>query len=84
MEKIIALINPKLIIFTGNYSLSTLFENNKNLISVRGKFCDYTNCYMQNSIKITATYGVNFLLKNPIKKRDVWVDLIKIDNFLNN
>lgn len=82
VEKIISIINPKLIIFTGNYSISTLFENNKNLISVRGKFLDYTNCYMHNNIKITATYGPNFLLKNKNKKGDVWSDLLSVVDFL--
>ena len=83
VEKLIHLIDPKLIIFTGNYSISTIFENNKTLISLRGKFADYTNCYMRNSIKITATYGANFLLKNKAKKRDVWHDLLEISNFLD-
>lgn len=82
VEKIISIINPQLIIFTGNYSISTIFENNKTLISVRGKFLDYSNCYMYNNVKITATYNPNFLLKNKNKKRDAWDDLVKIGEFL--
>ena len=84
VEKIISIIKPKLIIFTGNYSISTIFENNKTLVSTRGKFFDYTNCYLQNNIKITATYSPIFLMKNKIKKRDAWQDLLKIKDFLNN
>lgn len=82
VEKIISIINPKLVIFTGNYSISTLFENNKNLISIRGKFLDYTNCYIHDSVKITATYSPNFLLKNKNKKSDAWSDLLMIEEFL--
>ena len=84
IEKIISIIKPKLIIFTGNYSISTLFENNRNLISIRGKFLDYTNCYLHDNIKISATYGPNFLIKNKIKKKDAWQDLLAIKDFLNS
>lgn len=83
IEKIISIMKPSLIIFTGNYSLSTIFKNNTNLISVRGKILDYTNCYLQDNIKITAIYSPTFLIKNKIKKRDTWQDLLKIKNFLN-
>lgn len=82
VDKIISLIKPKLIIFTGNYSISTIYENNKNLISIRGKFFDYSNCYLCDSIKITATYSPKFLLKNKIKKADAWHDLLNIKSFL--
>lgn len=83
VEKIISILKPKLIIFMGNYAVSTLFEENKNLLNIRGKFFDYTNCYLQDNIKITGVYGPNFLIKNRNKKRDAWNDLLKIKEFLN-
>lgn len=84
VEKLIAIIKPKLIIFMGSYSVSSIFEENKTLLSLHGKFFDYTNCYLQNNIKATGVYGPNFLLKNVSKKRDAWNDLLKIKEFLNS
>ncbi len=84
VEKIIAIIKPKLIIFMGSYAISSIFEENKTLISLHGKFFDYTNCYLQGNIKVTGVYGPNFLMKNQAKKRDAWNDLLKIKDFLDN
>lgn len=84
VEKIISLIKPKLIIFMGSYAISTIFEENKTILSLHGKFFDYTNCYLQNNIKITGVYGPHFLWKNPSKKRDAWNDLKKVKEFLES
>jgi uracil-DNA glycosylase family 4 len=84
VEKIISILEPSIIILTGNYSVSTLFEENKTLINVRGKFFDYTNCYLQNTIKITGMYGPAFLMKNQAKKKEAWDDLLKIKEFISS
>lgn len=84
VEKIISIIKPKLVIFMGSYAISSIFEENKTILSLHGKFFDYTNCYLQNDIKITGVYSPHFLKKNPSKKRDAWNDLKKIKEFLES
>lgn len=84
VEKIISLIKPKIIILTGNYSTSILVENNKTLLQVRGKFFEYTNCYMTCNISITGIYNPNFILKNISKKQDVWKNLLNIKKTINS
>lgn len=84
IEKFIALMKPKLIIFMGNYSLNNLTTINNSLIKTRGQFFDYTNTYLLNKIRAIATFGPNFLIKNIIKKKEVWEDLLNIKAFINN
>jgi DNA polymerase len=82
VERIISFIKPKLIIFCGNYSVSSLLEQNKTIASLRGKFVYYSNCYMQSTVAATGIYSPLFLMKNGDKKKDIWTDLLKIKRFL--
>jgi DNA polymerase len=84
VEKIIGLLEPKLMIFSGSYSITTLLEKNKTLTSLRGKMLDYDNCYLQSKIKVTGTYSPLFLLKHGERKKDSWSDLLKIKEFLSD
>lgn len=78
VEKAISLIEPKLIILTGNYSTSILIENNKTLSHIKNKIVDYTNCYITKNIKVTGIYNPNFIIKNVSKKKEIWETLLKI------
>ena len=84
IEKIIFLIKPKLIILTGNYSAYTFLGEGKNILSVRGKLLEYSNCYIKNPIPLTGIYNPNFVIKNGTKKQDLWHNLLNIKNILNN
>lgn len=84
VEKIISLLKPKIMILTGNYSSSTLIENNKTLLQIRGKNIDYTNCYMIDSIIATGIYNPNFILKNTSKKQDLWKILLNMKKMIND
>ncbi|MDR3078658.1 MAG: uracil-DNA glycosylase [Rickettsiales bacterium] len=82
LERIVGFVKPRLIIFCGNYGLSTLLGQNRTITALRGKFLSYSNCYMQSSVTVTGTYGPSFLLRNGGKKKDAWADLLKIRVFL--
>lgn len=84
VEKFISLLNPKLIIFTGNYSLSNLTNYLNTIVKTHGKFFDYTNEYMYKNVDATSLFGPGFLIKNQAKKRDAWNDLQMIKEFLDN
>lgn len=83
VEKIISLIKPKMIVFTGNYGVSTLLEENKTVVNTRGKFFNYSNKYLFDNILATSLYSPNFLIKNPDKRKDAFEDLKAIREKLN-
>ena len=84
VEKFISFLEPKLVIFTGNYSLSNLTNYLNTVVKTHGKFFDYTNEYMYKNISATSIFGPNFLIKNQSKKRETWNDLLMIKEFLNS
>lgn len=83
VEKFISLIEPKLIIFVGNYAISNLTNVFNTIAKTRGKFFEYTNEYLYSNLNATSIFGPNFLIKNQNKKRDTWNDLLMIKDFLN-
>lgn len=76
VEKLISLVNPELLVFCGNYGVSTLLETNKTISNIRGKILNYSNCYMYHDIKSIAIFGPHLILKNKLKKKDLWEDLL--------
>ena len=77
-------MQPKLIVFMGNYSLNHLTTLNSSLLKIRGEFFEYSNSYLYNPIKSIATFSPSFLQNNISKKKDVWQDLLNIKKVLED
>jgi len=78
LTKQISAIQPKIICALGTFSAQTLLKTNAKITALRGKFYDL------EGIKVIPTYHPAFLLRNPEKKREVWEDMKKIAEWLNN
>ena len=77
MKQILA-IRPKIICALGTFSAQTLLKTDTKITALRGKLFDL------EGIKVIPTYHPAFLLRNPDKKREVWEDMKKIAELLNN
>ncbi|MDR0572230.1 MAG: uracil-DNA glycosylase [Rickettsiales bacterium] len=84
VEKIISIIRPQMIIFTGNYSVSVFLEENQTVAKTRGKIFDYTNVYLDGSIKATSLYNPNFILEKQGQREraEAWHDLQIIARYI--
>jgi DNA polymerase len=84
VEKIISIIRPKMLVFMGNYSVSVFLEENKTVAKTRGKIFDYTNVYLDDSIKATSLYNPNFILERQGQKEkaEAWRDLQIIARYI--
>jgi uracil-DNA glycosylase family 4 len=78
LMKQIHAIQPKIICALGTFSAQTLLKTDTKITSLRGKFYDLER------IKVIPTYHPAFLLRNPERKREVWEDMKKIAEWLNN
>lgn len=78
VEKHIALIKPKLILLVGSTSASALLNSNETVSRLRTKFYQYKNNYMQVSIPAAVIFHPSYLLRQPLQKKTVWFDLLKI------
>ena len=78
LMKQIQVIQPKIICALGAFSAQTLLKTDVKITALRGKFYDL------EGIKVIPTYHPAFLLRNPERKREVWEDMKKIAELLNN
>jgi len=78
LMKQIQVIQPKIICALGAFSAQTLLKTETKITALRGKLFDL------EGIKVMPTYHPAFLLRNPDKKREVWEDMKKIVELLNN
>jgi uracil-DNA glycosylase family 4 len=79
IERHIALIEPKLVIFMGGVTTKALLGTDDGITKLRGKWRDYTPITPNiggADIPCLPTFHPSFLLKTPIKKRDAWADLL--------
>lgn len=78
VEKHIALIKPKLILLVGSTAAATLLQSNETISRLRGKFYQYNNQYLSQPIPTTVIFHPSYLLRQPLQKKTVWFDLLKI------
>lgn len=73
LEKQLEAINPEIIVALGNVAAQTLLGNKRGITSIRGEFQ-----YYKGDTVIMPTYHPAYLLRNPEKKRDTWMDILKV------
>lgn len=85
VEKHISLIKPKLILLVGSTSASALLNSTETISRLRSKFYQYQNQYLSKSIPVAVIFHPSYLLRQPLQKKTVWYDLLKIKKtFLDN
>ncbi len=77
LMKQIQAIQPKIICALGTFSAQTLLKTNAKITTLRGKVYDL------EGIQVIPTYHPAFLLRNPDKKKEVWEDMKKIQQFMS-
>jgi DNA polymerase len=78
LMKQISSVQIKIICALGTFSAQTLLKTDAKITALRGKLYDL------QGIKVIPTYHPAFLLRNPERKREVWEDMKKIAELLNN
>ena len=73
----IAVVRPKAIVVLGNTATQNLLATKVGITKIRGEFQDYFG------VKVMPTFHPAYLLRDPSKKREVWEDMKKVRNFLN-
>ena len=78
MEKHIALKKPKLILLVGSTSAAALLKTTETISRLRTKFYSYKNDYMEKEVPVAVIFHPSYLLRQPLQKKTVWFDLLKI------
>jgi uracil-DNA glycosylase family 4 len=78
VEKHIALIKPKLLLLVGSTAAAALLESTETISRLRSKFYQYKNIYLDEPIPVAVIFHPSYLLRQPLQKKTVWFDLLKI------
>jgi uracil-DNA glycosylase family 4 len=76
VEKLIALVNPKLLLLAGGTATTALLQKDASISRLRGRTYDYTNPYLATPVSTLVTYHPSYLLRSPGQKRLAWNDLL--------
>ncbi|WHQ46823.1 MAG: uracil-DNA glycosylase [Candidatus Midichloria sp.] len=80
LEKMVFLLQPKLIIIVGSTAVESLLRIKPlSMNSLRTKNHLYSNCYLSpNTIEATTIFHPSHLLRRPAQKKVMWFDVLKI------
>lgn len=73
----INIARPDVIVVLGNTAMKNLLDTKEGITRLRGEFQDY------RGIKVMPTFHPAYLLRDPSKKREVWDDMKKVRDYLN-
>ncbi|GHF23564.1 DNA polymerase [Kordiimonas sediminis] len=72
----IALAKPKVVVLVGGVSSQALLDTTNGIVSLRGKW--RTIDIEGHNFDVLPTYHPAFLLRQPLKKRESWKDLLSV------
>jgi len=84
LQKIIQLINPKIIILIGATATNNLLNTNLPIGKIHGKINDFQANFLSYKTKVVSLFHPAFLMRQSSKKKLVWQDLINIKQYLIN
>ncbi len=82
VEKHIALVAPKLIILVGSTAVESLLASKTTMHSSRQEYYEYTNRYLSKAIKAAVIFHPAYLLRQSLKKKNMWLDMQRIKHEL--
>lgn len=82
VEKLVALVNPKLLILSGGVATTTLLKKDTSISRLRGKLYEYSNPYLASPVSTLLTYHPSYLLRQPSAKKLAWQDMLMAKSFL--
>ena len=83
VEKHISLINPLVLVMVGSTACYSLLRTQDSISRIRGKFYEYSNSFLSNSITSMAIFHPAYLLRQPMQKRLAWEDLKMLKRHLD-
>ena len=84
VERHIQLVNPEILVLVGATSMSAVLGINDPVSKIRGQFIDFSPSFLSKPIKSFTIFHPSYLMRQPMKKKVAWQDMIALDRFLNN
>ncbi len=92
VERHVALVEPKVLIFVGGTAAKTMLRRSEGITRLRGRWFSYvpgvgsgpTDDESGSAISARATFHPAFLLRSPQQKSRAWQDLLEIKSHMAN
>jgi uracil-DNA glycosylase len=75
IERLVELVDPKILVCVGAPAAHTMLGETQGISRLRGKWFSFQTPKLSHPIQATAIFHPAYLLRTPIKKRDVWADI---------
>jgi DNA polymerase len=83
LQRAIQLVAPKLLLLAGEASAKSLLKRPDGILSLRGKWFEWTADDDSLTIPVIATLHPAFLLRQPGAKKKAWADLLTLTSKLD-
>jgi len=82
VERQIALVRPRILVLVGGIAAKALLDRREGITRLRGTWREITPPGMTTPVPTMATFHPAYLLRQPAAKREVWRDLLAIQQKL--
>lgn len=83
LEKHIALIDPKVIVFVGGASAKAMLHTTQGITKIRGRWHEYSQEGLDQPIPALPTFHPAYLLRNSAQKKLAWRDAVQLKRKLD-
>jgi DNA polymerase len=83
VERLIELVNPKLLILTGKAAAHTVLKREDGVMKLRGRRLSYTREGLPAPVNAMVMLHPAYLLRQPQHKRLAWADLLLAETWLD-
>ena len=83
VERAIALVQPKFLLLAGGASAKAMLQRPEGILSLRGRWFDWTSSDGATTLPALPTLHPAFLLRQPAAKKRAWADLLMLSERLD-
>ena len=83
LERIIALVQPKMLLLAGGASAKALLKREEGILSLRGRWLEWRSADGAIELPAMPTLHPAFLLRQPGAKKRAWQDLLTLTERLD-
>ncbi|MGL5784756.1 MAG: uracil-DNA glycosylase [Alphaproteobacteria bacterium] len=84
IERHISLVKPPFLVALGGTACKAFLQKTEGITKLRGRWFPYQNPYLDKPIPLLVTYHPAYLLRSPGQKKEVWKDLLTLQDALRN
>ncbi|MGR4865055.1 uracil-DNA glycosylase [Caulobacter sp. LARHSG274] len=83
LERAIALVRPKMLLLVGGASAKSMLRRDEGILSLRGRWFEWTSSDGQGELPALPTLHPAFLLRQPAAKKKAWTDMLMVSERLD-